>query len=295
MWSSSGATVPQGKEAVVRSSSEALLEDPPQAPPGEADPDGVESLLEAARAATDRAQRARLEQEAVLRTLHLAESVARRYYGRGIELDDLVQVARMALVKAVRRYRPGAGAGFTVYAVPTISGEIKRYFRDSGWTVRPPRRLQELRVALVEHEELLLHELRREPSLDDLAQAMTLPRSIVSEARLTSAAYRALSLDAPAPGGTSQLELPSPGADPYEALETHDALRRALARLTERERQIVRLRFVEECTQAQIGAALGVSQMQVSRLLVGILRTLRHELTRQDGQQEETPAFGVGA
>ncbi|HET7398041.1 MAG TPA: sigma-70 family RNA polymerase sigma factor [Intrasporangium sp.] len=259
------------------------------------DTDCTESLLQAADTASDPATRARLQQEAVLRSLPLAESVARRYYGRGIDLDDLVQVARMALVKAVRRYRPGAGAGFTVYAVPTISGEIKRYFRDSGWSVRPPRRLQELRVALVEHEERLLHDLRREPTLGDLAEAMSLPRTTVGEARLTSAAYRALSLDAPVPGSEARAELPDP-ADAFDALETHDALRRALAQLTDRERQIVHLRFVDECTQAQIGAALGVSQMQVSRLLVGILRKLRDRLTEEEGEDEVgMPAAGVSA
>lgn len=259
------------------------------------EPECMESLLAAADASSEPAQRARLQQEVVLRSLPLAESVARRYYGRGIDLDDLVQVARMALVKAVRRYRPGVGAGFTVYAVPTISGEIKRYFRDSGWSVRPPRRLQELRVALVEQEERLLHELQREPTVADLADAMALPRSTVGEARLTSAAYRALSLDAPAPGAETRAELADPGVDVFEALETHDALRHALGSLTDRERQIVRMRFVDECTQAQIGAALGVSQMQVSRLLMGILRRLRDRLTEEEGEAAAGGADDVSA
>ncbi|HET7397876.1 MAG TPA: sigma-70 family RNA polymerase sigma factor [Intrasporangium sp.] len=252
-----------------------------------------EPLLESLCATSDPAHRRRLEQEIVLGTLHLADSVARRYYGRGIELEDLTQVARMALVKAVQRYRPGVGASFPAYAVPTIAGELKRYFRDSGWSVRPPRRLQELRVSLVGQEERLTHELHREPTLADLAEAMGVPRSTVSEARLTRAAYSALSLDAPAPGSETRPELPESGDDPFALLETRDALRSALADLTDRERTIVRMRFLEECTQAQIGEALGVSQMQVSRLLVAILRKLRERLAA-DGYGS-APLRGVGA
>ncbi len=254
---------------------------------------GLEPLLEALASSAEPTSRRRLEQELVLRSLPLADSVARRYYGRGIELDDLIQVARMALVKAVQRYRPGVGASFPAYAVPTIAGELKRYFRDSGWSVRPPRRLQELRVSLVSEEERLTHELHREPTLVDLAAAMGVPRQTVSEARLTQAAYSALSLDAPAAGSETRPELPDGGEDPLALLEMRDELRSALSLLTERERTIVRMRFLEECTQAQIGAALGVSQMQVSRLLVAILRKLRTRLDASGSCAESPPAVSA--
>ncbi len=245
----------------------------------------AEHLLALAEASTDPRRRTRLQQEAVLLTLDLAEAVAHRYRGRGIDLEDLVQVGRMALVKAARGYRVGRGASFPAYAVPTISGEIKRYFRDSGWAVRPPRRLQEARAELGAREAELQQDLQREPSLREIADAMSLVPEDVREARACGAAYNAMSLDAPVPGTDSPLQLPADGADPYSAFDVHDALLQALGSLTERELKIVHLRFVEERTQAQIGEVLGVSQMQVSRLLAAILGRLREHLTAaEEGQ-----------
>ena len=124
----------------------------------------AEELLAQVEVTTDPEERERLRQEVVLLTLDLADTVARRYRSRGIDHEDLVQVGRMALVKAVRGYRSGAGNSFPAYAVPTISGEIKRHFRDFGWAVRPPRRLQELRAGLAAAEDTLRQELGREPT-----------------------------------------------------------------------------------------------------------------------------------
>ena len=144
-----------------------------------------------------------LTEQLVLAALPLADSVALRYHGRGIETEDLVQVARTALVKAVRRYRPGVGAGFAAYASPTISGEVKRWFRDQGWAVRPPRRIQELRAGLVVEEERLRHALRREPLDEEMAHVLAVTAAEVAEARACSAGYHATSLDALTGAGTS--------------------------------------------------------------------------------------------
>lgn len=216
----------------------------------------------------------RCRNEAVLLSLDLADMVARRYSGRGIEDDDLVQVARMALVKAVRGYRPGRGHSFAAYAVPTVSGEVKRHFRDKGWAVRPPRRLQERRVQLLAAEEELRHELYHEPSRAQLAERLGLDVEALAETMACATAYHAHSLDVPGRDGRA-FDVGVDGEDEADRLVLRDALAHALGRLTERERDIVRMRFVEECTQSEIGASLGVSQMQVSRLLSGILRRLR--------------------
>jgi RNA polymerase sigma-B factor len=251
----------------------------PSSPPG-----AVEGLLAQRDSCPDPARRTELEEAAVLEGLPLAESIARRYSGRGLEHDDLLQVARLALVKAVRRYRTGEGSGFAAYAVPTIAGEVKRHFRDCGWAVRPPRRLQEFRARLAAQEERLLHELHREPTLDDLARALEATTSEVAEARLSSAAYSAFSLDSPSTVHGRQ-ELALSATDEYAALESREALQGALATLSPRDRQLIRLRFVEELTQAELGRVLGVSQMQVSRLLAGVLCRLR-ALLDNDGVGE---------
>ncbi len=243
--------------------------------------DLVEELLLRRWRCSDPVRRAALEEEAVLRSLRLAESVARRYVGRGMEYDDLLQVARLALVKAVRRYRPGVGSGFAAFATPTIAGEVKRHFRDCGWLVRPPRRLQELTAGMVAQEERLLQELHREPTLTDLAGALRASPAEVTEAKLGSAGYSASSLDSPATA-LGRVELAAQAPDEYTALEMREALRGALAALSPRDRQLIHLRFVEELTQAEVGRVLGVSQMQVSRLLAGVLRQLRAQLV--DGE-----------
>ena len=248
----------------------------------------VEDLLLRMRQCADPVRRAQLEEAAVLASLRLAESVARRYLGRGLEFEDLLQVARLGVVKAVRRYQPGAGASFAAYAVPTISGEVKRHFRDCGWTVRPPRRLQEFKSRLAAEEEHLLQELHREPTLADLAEALRVSAAAVTEARLSAAAYNACSLESPTTG-RDRPEFDDSAPDEFAALEMREALRAALATLSPRERQLIRLRFVEELTQAEVGRVLGVSQMQVSRLLAGVLRQLRHQLLEPTEEEVRTP------
>jgi RNA polymerase sigma-B factor len=235
----------------------------------------VETLLEAALASSDERRAARLRKEVVVLTLDLADGLAHRYQGRGIELDDLVQVARMALVKATLGYRSGLGHGFAPYASATITGELKRHFRDYGWSVRPPRRLQELRADLALHEELLRHELQRPPTVPELAEAMDLECTEVREAFACSAGYRAESLSATTAWGTPLADSLACPKDQFAELETSAALGSLIAQLDERDRQILSMRFVEEMTQADIGRRLGVSQMQISRLLSSILGRLR--------------------
>jgi RNA polymerase sigma-B factor len=239
----------------------------------------AEALLVEAQGCQDPDRREELQRQAVVLALDLADSVASRYRGRGIDSEDLVQVARMALVKAAHGFREGCGSSFAAYAVPTISGEVKRHFRDCGWAVRPPRRLQELRAQLTSEEDLLRHRLLREPSVAELAMALGLERGEILEARACSAAYRAVSLDAPAVGGRPPMDLAELDGDHVESLARREALTQAISQLSERERLIVHLRFVEEQTQSEIGLALGVSQMQVSRLLSGILARLRQHLS----------------
>jgi len=210
----------------------------------------------------------------------IAESIASRYRQRGIDGDDLVQVAYLGLVKASQGYRPGEGPGFLAYAVPTISGEIKRHFRDFGWVVRPPRRLQELRSQVALTRSDLQQEKGRPPTSAELASELGVAEGELAEAEMADGCYSAVSLDTPSRvGGTAVLaDLLVDETDQFDHVENMAALRPALQRLTERDRQILLLRFVRGWTQEQIGQEIGVSQMQVSRLLTRILGELRADL-----------------
>ncbi|WP_162254753.1 sigma-70 family RNA polymerase sigma factor [Phycicoccus sp. Root563] len=260
----------------------APLQDLPH--PAESGPDDLASrhdladrLLARAEGCGDADTVERLRQEAVLLTLDLPERVARRYGGRGIDTDDLVQVGRMALVKAAHGYRVGAGNGFASYALPTILGEVKRHFRDTGWAVRPPRRLQEVRVQVIAEEDRLSQDLHRWPTPAELAQALAVDVEEVRSARLSGAAYTAVSLDLPTEDGGGVDVVARESADVDHLLRLQ-VVRQGVEHLSERERLIVHLRFVEERTQSEIGRVLGVSQMQVSRLLTAIIAGLRREL-----------------
>lgn len=254
---------------------------PTMLPPAEHDHAGpdtpdharAEQLLAEVESCHDRWRRGELRREAVVLTLDLVDGVARRYHGRGMERDDLVQVGRMALVKAAKGYRCGLGSSFAAYAVPTISGEIKRHFRDQGWLVRPPRRLQELRAEVAGERERLRQVLQREPTDSELAEGLQLTVDQVREVHSSSMAYHAMPLDLVEGPGLA-------GDDRWfdDVVVAREALRTALVGLGERDLLIVRLRFVEEKTQSEIGEVLGVSQMQVSRLLASILQRLRDSL-----------------
>lgn len=219
--------------------------------------------------------RERLIEEVIVANTGVARTIAQRYSGRGIALQDLEQVAYLALVRAAHKFDGEKAEDFLVFAVPTIRGEIKRWFRDHGWTVRPPRRLQELQSAV----------LRAREEDDDnatIAAKLGVSEQAVGEALSVRGCFAPSSLDAPVDGageGSSLGEL-LPGHDGgMTACEDRLVLEQALASLTPREQLVVRLRFVEDKTQAEIGEVVGVTQMQVSRILTKVLRTLREQLS----------------
>jgi len=224
--------------------------------------------------------------------MSLARGIAVRYRDRGESLDDLVQVAYLGLVKAARNYRPGEGFNFAAYAVPTRTGELRRHFRDRGWDVRPPRRLQELRGRLREAEDTLSQELARRPTTEELAQRLQVDVHELDEARMASEGYNAVSLDAPPPGTeASDWAGADSAADVHLAHEADDstldglldevAVRPLINQLSEREQLILALRFYGGCTQQQIADRIGVTQMQVSRLLSQVLRRLREAVLEE--------------
>jgi len=213
----------------------------------------------------------------------LAEYLARRFRNRGELFDDLVQVANLGLIKSVDGYDPTRGAAFTSYAIPMIVGELKRHFRDKGWDVRVPRRLQELRLEISKVTGELAQDLGGSPTVADLAARLGVSEEEVIEGLDCGQAYRALSLDAPVgdsddSNATGLGDLLG-GEDPDMAnVENREALRPLLAKLPEREQKIIAMRFHGNLTQSQIAAELGISQMHVSRLLAAALRTLREQL-----------------
>ena len=229
-------------------------------------------------------ERRRLRDEVVRLNLPLAHGLAAHYRRRGIEHEDLDQVACLGLVKAVRGFRLEVGRPFPAYARPTISGEIKRHFRDHGWMVRPPRHLQEAHARLRTTHTGLAQSLGRMPTVEEVAADAGVPEPDAVLADGLDSAYSCASLDAPCGEGSRCLADGLPDQeDPFELVEVHEVLRPALAELTDTERQILRLRFVDGLSQREIGERIGTSQMQVSRLLAGILGRLREQVMEDPG------------
>ena len=212
--------------------------------------------------------------------IDLCDALARRYVNRGIERDDLLQVARLGLLKAIRRYRPDAGRTFAGFAVPTISGELKRYFRDLGWVVRPSRRVQELRMVLRQTREALTHELGRTPTRAELAAHLGVEVAEVSHADEADSNFRPASIDLPSSRAEHNplADAVSANDRTLEAVCDRVDLRRALDGLPAEARRVLHLRFVEERSQRDIAGELGATQMQVSRMLNRVFRQLRAEL-----------------
>jgi len=217
-----------------------------------------------------------LKAELTERFLPLARSLALRYRGASEQLDDLIQVASLGLVKALDGFDQSRGSSFIAYAAPTILGELRRHFRDRVWEVRLPRGLQERAMAVAEAAQALGDERGRSPSVSDIADQLNLTEEEVSEALQADEARRTLSLDAPR-GWTDQDPTPlveTVGGDElgYDAVEAQMAA--AEAPLDDRERLVLRLRFEEDLNQYEIGRRLGISQMQVSRIMRKALRKL---------------------
>ncbi|MFB8179507.1 RNA polymerase sigma factor SigF [Streptomyces sp. NPDC055966] len=212
--------------------------------------------------------------------MSLVRYAAGRFRSRGPEeMEDIVQVGMIGLIKAIDRFELSREVEFTSFAIPYIVGEIKRFFRDTSWAVHVPRRLQEARVQLARANEELCTRLGRTPTTKELSELMSLPEEEVAEAQLASNGYKSASLDAAINGSQDgEAVLADFIGDEDEALELVDdfhALAPMIAELDERDRKIIHWRFVEELTQAQIGERLGVSQMHVSRLITRLLARLR--------------------
>ena len=214
--------------------------------------------------------------------LGVADALARRYRYPGHDPEDLRQVARLALVVAAKRYREGVGQGFVPYAVPTITGSIKRYIRDQSWVVRPPRSLQELRLDVNAARQRLTQELGREPSTSELSREVDAPEESIAEARLAEAAMVGVSIEPLDPSGDTA---PDPAVrmlaavDPgFERVERQEVLALALDGLSDADRRLIKMRFVDEMSQSQIAEVLGVSQMQVSRLLKRVIERMRRKV-----------------
>jgi RNA polymerase sigma-B factor len=221
-----------------------------------------------------------LLREAVVQGVPMARSLALRYDGRGVDREELFQVASVGLVKAAQGYRPGADTDFRSYAYPTIRGEIKRHFRDNAWTVRPPRRIQNLQASINAVEGELVAQLHRWPTDQELADSIGVSLAEIRDAQGAIGCFHPVSLDAPlwidsavSLGGTVPDQ-----QDTFELVNQLETLRPAVENLGDRDKLILRRRMVDHWSQAEIASEIGVSQMQVSRLLSRIMGVLRSAL-----------------
>ncbi|MGY1453253.1 RNA polymerase sigma factor SigF [Streptomyces sp. SS8] len=225
-------------------------------------------------------ERAELRDTLVRMHLPLVEHLARRFRNRGEPLDDLTQVATIGLIKSVDRFDPERGVEFSTYATPTVVGEIKRHFRDKGWAVRVPRRLQELRLSLTTATAELSQQHGRAPTVHELAERLSISEEEVLEGLESANAYSTLSLDVPDTDDESPAVADTLGAedDALEGVEYRESLKPLLEELPPREKKILLLRFFGNMTQSQIAQEVGISQMHVSRLLARTLAQLRDRL-----------------
>ena len=225
----------------------------------------------------------RARDELVLANTGVAEAIARRYGNRGEPVDELTQTAYLGLVKAARGFVPDRAGDFLAYAVPTIAGEIKRHFRDQGWAIRPPRRIQELGLRMKQTRAALEARHGRAITAAELAAEMGVDEEQVIEALVSDQGWNAVSLDAPTGDGqdggeTTLADGLGEFETRFELVDDLVSLRPLLDKLPPRERRIIALRYFEELSQQQIGERVGVTQMQVSRLLTRTLARLREDL-----------------
>lgn len=220
-------------------------------------------------------------EELIMNYMNLVNFLANKFKGRGESLDDLVSVATIGLIKAIDRFDPDRGLEFTTYATPTIMGELKRHFRDKGWSVRVPRRLQELSSKINKATDELTTQLQHTPSTEELADFLGVTPEAILEAKESSGAYASESLDAPLQDQENALST----LDKYplhdESLESSDdrmLITEAVKNFTPREQQVIKLRFVDGMTQTEIAQAMDISQVQVSRLLRTTLKKLQDKI-----------------
>lgn len=231
----------------------------------------------------DSPSRGDLRRAIITRCLPLAEHIARRFDRRGEPFDDLVQVARIGLVNAVDRYDVDRGSDFLAFAVPTIMGEVRRHFRDTGWAVRVPRRLKELHLDIAKASSALSQRLGRSPTTRELAAELGVGEDDVAQGLQAASGYQTLSVDAAVGGveaGSTLGDLLGDTDAGLLGVEDHETLRVILEGLPDRERTVLLLRFFGNQTQSQIAARIGVSQMHVSRILSDTLAKLREQAER---------------
>ncbi|MEU7553632.1 RNA polymerase sigma factor SigF [Streptomyces sp. NPDC044571] len=249
--------------------------------PDPRDRSGARALFVELRALPDGSpEKAELRNRLVRMHLPLVEHLARRFRNRGEPLDDLTQVATIGLIKSVDRFDPDRGVEFSTYATPTVVGEIKRHFRDKGWAVRVPRRLQELRLSLTTATAELSQQHGRSPTVHELAERLGISEEEVLEGLESANAYSTLSLDVPDTDDESPAVADTLGAEDeaLEGVEYRESLKPLLEGLPPREKRILLLRFFGNMTQSQIAQEVGISQMHVSRLLARTLAQLREKL-----------------
>jgi RNA polymerase sigma-B factor len=228
--------------------------------------------------------------------LGLAHQLARRYANRGEPYEDLVQVASLAIVKSVDRFDPGRGVEFTTFATRTVIGELKRHFRDKGWAVRAPRRVQELYLELGKVTESLAQELGRSPTVGELAATTGASEEAVLEALEAGQGYRTSSIDATDRNEETLASHIGTEDASLDTVEDRELLAPALAQLAPREQLILQLRFSQGLTQSEIATRVGISQMHVSRLLAASLERLRKSVSASesrspsDGEEHESNA-----
>jgi RNA polymerase sigma-B factor len=241
--------------------------------------EATQHLLALAGAAADDDER-RVHQDRVVElNMQIAVEVARRYRSRGVALDDLEQVAYLGLVKAVRGFDPERATDFLSYAVPTIRGEVRRYFRDHGWVVRPPRTVQQAQARITAVESDLCQELGRAPRPSEIAERLDLDLDLVVEALAANGCFVPTSLDSTTADSEAGIGERLGEDDPgFDSVEARVALKPLLSHLDRRERIMLEMRFFKGSTQSEIGEVLGITQMQVSRLLSALLARLRDEL-----------------
>ncbi|HTU28781.1 MAG TPA: SigB/SigF/SigG family RNA polymerase sigma factor [Solirubrobacteraceae bacterium] len=248
----------------------------------------VDELFARHRATGDRA----VVEELVVRFEPLVRSVARRYHARGEPLDDLVQVANVGLLKAIQRFDPDRGFAFTSYATPTMLGELKRYFRDSGWAVHVPRGVKERALELANATDKLSARLGRSPSIAELAEELGITQEQTLDALEAYHGRHATPLERP--GDDDDDGSPSPAAtigvedEGLDRAEYMTVIARGVEALSDDDRRLLHLRFDEDLTQSEIAKQIGTSQMQVSRLLRAAIEKIR----RVSGELEPPPADG---
>jgi RNA polymerase sigma-B factor len=248
------------------------------------DPDDeTRRRLRQAADASSPLERLRLQNGVVDDNDAMAGRLARRYRGRGIADDDLRQVARLGLLKAVRRFDPERRS-FAAYAVPTVLGELRRHFRDRGWAIRPSRSLQELQMSVTAARDEVRESEQHEPTTEEVAEHLHVSEGEVRRADAAHDAFAPQSLDVPSPSDGTAVHERIGSEDPgIEAVDRWESVLPALHELDDDDRRLLEMRFVEERTQRDIGAELGISQMQVSRRLTALLERVRERVGPLDG------------